>query len=65
MRVKNFFNNLTGMVLGPVYLFFLRDWIIENTLSGTVGYIKKLLLLGAFRYLGAEFGFLGILLVTL
>ena len=48
------------MLLGPVDLFFLSDWIIEDTSSGTVGDIKKLLLLGAFRYLRAEFGFLGI-----
>ena len=43
MRGSRIFNNLTGMPFSPLDLFFLSDWIIEDTSLGTVGDMKKLL----------------------
>ena len=63
MRGSRIFNTLIGMPFGPIDLLFLCDYSIEDTSLGTVGDIKKLLLLGGFRYLCAEFEFLGMLLV--
>ena len=38
MRGSRAFNNLTGMQFGPLDLFFLHDWIIEDISLETVGY---------------------------
>ncbi len=64
IQAERIFNNLMGILLGPVDLPTFKRFIISETAYGAVGEMKNVLGLFLSRKLRGDFGDLGIVFVT-